>query len=85
MSYFDHVRCHACKAMLDPESLGSVPGQGLSCPKCRAALSLTDLFGLADAFDEDEPAPMSLDDLVSAPAQKPTTALDTLRALKRRG
>jgi hypothetical protein len=65
VSYFDHVRCHACKAMLAPESLGSVAGQGLSCPKCGAALSLPDLFGLSDAFSEDEEQPMSLDDLVT--------------------
>lgn len=67
MSYFDHVRCHACKAMLDPETLASTPGQGLTCPRCKAALSLTDLFGLADAFAEEEEGPVSLDDLVSGP------------------
>ena len=71
MSYFDHVRCHACKAMLDLESLATVPGQGLTCPKCKAALSLTDLFGLADAFAEEEEGPVSLDDLVSARPAKP--------------
>jgi hypothetical protein len=71
LSYFDHVRCHACKAMLDPETLASTPGQGLTCPKCKAALSLTDLFGLADAFAEEEEGPVSLDDLVSGPRPTP--------------
>lgn len=80
MSYFDHVRCNACKAMLDPESLGSVPGQGLSCPRCGAALSLTDLFGIADAFSEEEGPEMSLDDAMpsgplSASAHDPTKGM----------
>jgi hypothetical protein len=65
VSYFDHVRCSACKAMLDPESLGSRPGQGLSCPRCGAPLSLGDLFGLKDAFAEEEPEDLSLDDALS--------------------
>lgn len=65
MSYFDHVRCHACKSMLDPERLATVQGQGMSCPQCKAPLTLTDLFGLADAFAEDEAPDMTLEDLLA--------------------
>ncbi len=69
MSYFDHVRCHACRAMLNPEALGRVQGQGLSCPQCGAALSLTDLFGLSASFAEEEAEDLSLDDLVTGPSR----------------
>lgn len=69
VSYFDHVRCTACKATLDPESLVSVQGQGMSCPQCKAPLSLTDLFGLRDAFAEEESPDLSLDDLVAGPSR----------------
>lgn len=65
MSYFDHVRCTACKAMLDPESLATVQGQGMSCPRCNAPLSLGDLFGLSAAYAEEESPDLSLDDLVA--------------------
>jgi hypothetical protein len=65
VTYFDHVRCSACKAMIDPESLGSRPGQGLSCPRCGAPLSLGDLFGLKDAFAEEDQEELSLDDAMS--------------------
>jgi hypothetical protein len=71
--YFDHVRCHACKAMLDPENLGGGDGKGLVCPRCGAALDLKDLFGLNAAFDEEEEGPVSLDDLVPS-ASKPKPA-----------
>lgn len=64
MSYFDHVRCHSCKAMLDPEKLGDVANRGMTCPKCGTALKLTDLFGLMDAFAEEEVEDPDLDDLV---------------------
>lgn len=77
MSFFDHVRCPSCGAILDPESIIPGPGQGPTCPKCKSALSLTDLFGVADAFrDEDDPE-LSLDDLVpDGPARpsRPATA-----------
>jgi hypothetical protein len=70
--YFDHVRCHACKAMLDPESLGGGgDGRGLICPRCGAALDLKDLFGLNAAFDEEEEGPVSLDDLVPRGSKPP--------------
>lgn len=85
MPYFDHVRCHACKAMLDPESLRTRES-GPTCPKCGVTLSLTDLFGLSSAFAEEEEDPMSIDDLVSAPpaAAKPGNALEAMRSLKKR-
>ncbi len=72
MSYFDHVRCSACKAMLDPESIAQRPGQGMSCPRCGAPLSLTDLFGLKDAFQEEDQEEVSFDDLV--PKARPAPA-----------
>lgn len=65
MTYFDHVRCSACKAMIDPESVASKPGQGLSCPRCGAPLSMGDLFGLKDAFSEEDQEELSLDDVLS--------------------
>jgi hypothetical protein len=65
VTYFDHVRCSACKAMLDPESLANKPGQGLSCPRCGAPLALGDLFGLKDAFAEEDQEDLSLDDVLS--------------------
>ena len=64
MSYFDHVRCPHCRSMLDPESIGGVQGRGMRCPKCNEPLQLTDLFGVADAFSEEEGASLSLDDAV---------------------
>jgi hypothetical protein len=66
MSYFDHVRCTACRATLDPEELGA---QGMKCPKCGAALSLADLFGQSATFAEDDLPPLGLDDLVGGVAQ----------------
>ena len=66
MSYFDHVRCHACRASLDPEQIGK---QGMTCPKCGTALSLTDLFGVKASFAEDDLPDLGLDDLVGAVAQ----------------
>ncbi len=64
MSYFDHVRCPHCRAMLDPESIGGVQGRGMRCPRCNEQLQLTDLFGVADAFSEEEGASLSLDHAV---------------------
>lgn len=66
MSYFDHVRCPHCNAMLNPESLG---GRGMECPQCGGALELKDLFGLSAAFDEEAPPELSLDDLMQTEAQ----------------
>lgn len=92
VSYFDHVRCSACKAMLDPENLVSVQGQGASCPVCKAPLSLKDLFGLRDAFAEEESPDLSLDDLVAGatpsaapePASAPPAAAPGPRTTKGR-
>lgn len=96
MSYFDHVRCHSCRASISPDALGAGAG-GLQCPRCGVALNLQDLFGVADAFSEEEEGPVSLDDLVSgprpggaAPRQEasppaaPGSALEAIRALRRR-
>jgi len=64
MSFFDHARCPHCRAMLDPESIGGVQGRGMRCPRCNNPLQLTDLFGVADAFSEEEGAALSLDHAV---------------------
>lgn len=65
MSYFDHVKCPSCQAAIDPERLEGGP-EGPRCPRCKSTLSLQNLFGLRDAFrDEDEDGnAVSLDDLV---------------------
>ncbi len=81
MSSFDHVRCSACQATLDPESLATAPGQGMSCPQCRAPLSLKDLFGVKDAFvgvDEDGGNDMSLDALFEDSGQRSAYARSPL-------
>ncbi len=62
MSYFDHVRCSHCQAMLDPESLGG--GRGFACPRCGEELALADLFGVAAAFSEEDEPQLTLDDAV---------------------
>ncbi len=66
MSYFDTIRCHACRAPIDPDQLGG--RSGMACPHCGTQLDPTDLFGLADAFvgiDEDEGNALSLDDVLT--------------------
>lgn len=63
MSYFDHVSCPQCKAAFDPEKIASGPGQPMACPSCGAAIGLTDLFGLKDAFAEEDQPSLGLDDL----------------------
>lgn len=62
MSYFDHVKCPNCNAMVDPEKLDR---KGLVCPVCQSDLDLKHLFGLAAAFDEEAPPNLTLDDLMS--------------------
>ena len=81
--YFDHVRCPSCKAAFDPEKV-SAQGQMMACPYCHSKLSLKSLFGLADAFAEEETADLSLDDLVSSPVsgQQEEPNSDALKALK---
>ena len=64
MSFFDHARCPHCRAMLDPESIGGVQGRGMRCPRCNNPLQLTDLFGVADAFSEEDGPSLSLDHAV---------------------
>ena len=75
---FDHALCPGCQAMLDPERLNAGP-RGPVCPKCQTPLSLVDLFGVADAFSEEEGEKLSLDDLVPgsrpAPKTNPSTTL----------
>jgi hypothetical protein len=98
MTWFDHVRCHSCRAMLDPEALTA--RTGLTCPQCGAALSLPDLFGVSAAFSEEEEPQVSLDDLVagprtpppppapdprSSPEPGPSTALAAMRKLMKKG
>jgi hypothetical protein len=98
VSYFDHVRCHSCRAAVSPDALGGNREGGLVCPRCGVALNLQDLFGVADAFSEEEEGPVSLDDLVRGPPPRrpsappgreeppaePGSALEAMRALKRR-
>jgi hypothetical protein len=74
MSYFDHVRCHHCQAALDPDHLAA----GMRCPRCGGELSLTDLFGVKDAFSEEDGPALSLDDLVGSGRNK-ASAEDPLR------
>jgi predicted RNA-binding Zn-ribbon protein involved in translation (DUF1610 family) len=64
MSYFDHVRCHSCRSMLDPEKIGGVGGSQFSCPYCGVELKLRDLFGVKAAFSEDDQQDLSLEDLM---------------------
>ncbi len=93
-TYFDHARCPSCGATFDPEQV--VPrGDGFQCPACGAQLGMKALFGLAAAFDEEEPPDVTLDDLVpGSPAAPPPrraeagtpasgeTALEILRKIR---
>lgn len=63
MSYFDHVRCPSCAAHIDPERVEVLRGVAV-CPSCQTALELKSLFGLSDAFEEDDDDNMGIDDLV---------------------
>jgi hypothetical protein len=47
----------------DPDRVTVVDGQP-ACPHCGAPMKVVDMFGIADAFAEDEPEEMTLDDLV---------------------
>lgn len=87
---FDHALCPGCQAILDPERLAGAPGTP-KCPRCQTTLSFVDLFGVADAFREDEAENLSLDDLVpgskpkpAAPAAKEQLSLDALVPGRRR-
>lgn len=94
--YFDHARCPSCGISFDPERV-EVRGGAMSCPKCKSQLSLKSLFGLAAAFEEEEPEHMTIDDLVpgggantapppGAPASGSAelTALDVLKEKRRK-
>jgi len=69
MSYFDHVRCPSCAAHINPESLQVVEGAA-KCPSCSAQIGIRDLFGLKDAFEEDDDDNMTIDDLVPGGASR---------------
>lgn len=65
MSYFDSIRCHSCRAQIDPDAIGG--RSGFNCPNCGEQLNPGDLFGLKDSFvgiDEDEGNDLSLEDLM---------------------
>ena len=73
MSFIDHVQCSNCGARIEPESLSVRQGQPY-CPQCGGALKLKDLFGVADAFTEEDAPHVTIDDLVpggSPPASSP--------------
>ncbi|TNE88937.1 MAG: hypothetical protein EP330_13075 [Deltaproteobacteria bacterium] len=63
MSYFDHVKCTSCRAQLDPESLVAIQGT-VRCPRCGGHIAMKDLFGLRDAFAEEDAPQVTIDDLV---------------------
>ena len=66
--YFDHVKCPSCKAQIDPERLEVSQGRA-ACPRCGAAISLKNLFGLKDSFSEEDAEDLSLDDLMPGRAK----------------
>jgi hypothetical protein len=74
VSYFDHVKCHHCGAMLDPDKLSA----GMQCTSCGGELALADLFGIKDAFSENDSPELSLDDLL-APGPNNPYAEDPLK------
>lgn len=71
MSYFDHVKCSSCAAQLAPESLVTVQGSA-RCPRCGGTISLTDLFGVADAFVGEDAPNVGIDDLVPGGPARPS-------------
>lgn len=88
---FDHAKCPGCGANLDPERLAAGP-RGPQCPRCQTPLSFVDLFGVADAFAEEDGEQMTIDDLVpgmgpsrrSGAADPEKMTLDHLLPTKRR-
>lgn len=91
MTYFDHIRCSSCGTAFDPEKV-SVGGRVFKCPSCGEELRLTDLFGLADAFAEEDQPDLTLEDAIptatrasgpsssrSRGAPDPTTTLPVLK------
>ena len=63
MSYFDHVRCPSCAAHINPEQLEVLDGVAV-CPSCKSQIGIRDMFGLRDAFEEEDGPQMTIDDLV---------------------
>ena len=63
MSYFDHVKCPSCGAQFDPEKVVHGPGKPLACPYCHDELGVANLFGVRDAFSENDEPNLTLDDL----------------------
>lgn len=61
--YFDHVKCPECGTAFDPEKVAT-RGSQLACPKCGAVLALANLFGISDAFSEDDQPQLDLEDVV---------------------
>lgn len=81
MSYFDTIRCHSCRAQIDPDSIGG--RDGFNCPRCGEALNPKDLFGLSDAFvgeGEDEGNDVGLEDLMHSQAAEPVAPRASTRA-----
>jgi len=61
--YFDHARCPQCGTAFDPEKVATKGGE-MACPACGASLALASLFGLNDAFAEEEQPDLSLEDAI---------------------
>lgn len=86
---FDHARCPGCEAILDPDRLKAGP-KGPHCPRCDTPLGLVDLFGVSDAFAEEEQPQLTLDDLVPSsnprpgPGAREELTLDTLVPVRKR-
>lgn len=62
--YFDHVRCTACGAQFDPESINTQGGVA-ACPACGSQLDVKSLFGVAAHLEEADAPSANIDDLVS--------------------
>lgn len=74
--YFDHVKCPDCGTAFDPEKVAT-RGRQLSCPKCGAVLALTDLFGISDAFSEDDQPNLDLEDVIPQRSEPSTQSSGT--------
>ena len=67
---FDHAQCPNCEAILDPERLKRGE-RGPHCPNCDTPLRMVDLFGVVDAFTDEEQPDLTLDDLVPGSSPSP--------------
>jgi len=61
--YFDHARCPTCGASFDPDKLAVRDGHP-ACPHCGGQMKLVDMFGIADAFAEDDEPELTLEDAI---------------------